>query len=1106
MRKESESQIKQKVFLQGPIWLMLIICLFQSCQKSTLFELKSATDTGVDFRHKLTSHPNQNILNYIYFYNGGGVGIADFNNDSLPDLIFTTNQNQASLYLNKGEMTFEKSDLPPLPNGWTNGVALADVNADGNMDFYLSRVASDTVPQVHNALMINQGVDDNGVPSFKEQSQSYGLDFRGLSTQSAFFDYDLDGDLDLYLMNHSINPNLNYGSGNKRKAVDSLSGDRLYENQNGKFVDVSASKGIFQGAIGYGLGLSVADFNNDGYPDLYIGNDFFENDYLYINQDGKYFEEIIHTQTEALGHTTHYSMGNDSGDLNNDGLMDIISVDMLPEDLVTYKSSGTEFNFQLYNQYVKNGYAHQYMQNTLHLNRGNEVFSEIGNAAGISATEWSWSPLIADFDLDGYSDLFVSNGIMGATNDMDYINFIANDEIQKQLGRDMKRGAMAFIEQIPVKKTANYLFKNTDGQTLIDLSEQWMPNIPSFSHGAAYADLDLDGDLDLVVNNTMDPSFIMENKARQRHPDQHYLSVLLRDESPNKNAIGARVTAHHKNRQLTRENHTTRGFLSSSPPVLHFGLGDIHQLDSLVILWPTGQRQVLSDVETNRRLVVERQNDGLLSINRPDGPTKKPLMQALTPSIDWIHQERSSLDFNRNPLTPYAHSNEGPAMTVGDLNGDQREDLIITGAKGQNTAIFYQNPDGTLSHSALEDSVDALSEGTAVAILDANNDGLNDLIIGHGGNEFKTGEALKPRLYLNTGHGLVYDPTALPDFVQSTDKITVIDLNQDGLLDLILTAKAVSQEFGVDPMHYLLRNEGNGRFSDHTKLWGEAFSQSGPISDLVWTDFNGDGLLDAVSCGPWNTPTLWLHNDAGLQRASNTNLNQEYGLWESLAVADFDRDGDYDIAAGNWGTNLRWAASNKDPMRLYRYDFDQNQSEETVVTYVAQNRETTVASKDELVKQLPMLNKKYLSYERFGRASLSELFGSRALEAGLIKQVTELSSCYFENTGNNRFKKHLLPQDIQYSSVRDLQAVDLNQDGFMDLLPCGNDFEISTQLGRLDAFKGGALINHGGVFKFKQITDEPWLGAGRAWISLPRNSDTLWIMARNNNSPLVFKK
>ena len=1095
-----------------PSWywkIFVIMALgFSSCESvSRQFSVKHTNETGITFVNALDPKPELNILNYIYYYNGAGVATADFNNDGLVDIFFTANQLAPELYLNLGDLKFVQAPIGldvDFSEGWTNGVSIVDINNDGWMDLYLCRVGSHPGMSGQNILLVHQGLDQNNHPIFEDQAKDYGLDFKGYATQAAFFDYDLDGDLDVYLMNHSINPNQNYGKGAKRKEIDHDSGDKLLENKSGHYADVTESMGVFQGSIGYGLGLSISDYNNDGYPDIYIGNDFFENDYLYFNKAGAGFEEVNHSANEVLSHTTHYSMGNDSGDINNDGYSDIISVDMLPEDLKTYKTSGTEFNYQIYHQFLKNGYAHQFMQNTLQRNTGQGVFSEVGFASGIAATEWSWSPLLADFNHDGFTDLYITNGIIGATNDMDFINFVANEEIQRQLGTNMTEASMSFIKKMPAKHTANYIFENNAGQSFVNRVGQWMPETESYSNGAAYADLDNDGDLDLVVNNVNEPAFILENHIDQTAQRTNYLFIDFRGSPKNFFGIGTKVTVYHQGQKFTRENYTSRGYLSSVAPIIHFGLSDIKILDSLIIEWPDHQVQSIYNVPTNQTLTAQysEAQEHYRSIEH-----KANLLKTEEQLTDYKHIEKASLDFNRDPLLPYAHSHQGPDLGIGDLNQDDLDDIVFLGAKGQATEIWLQQTNGSfvLTH-ALRMAEHAINEDTAAVLIDANSDGLLDIVIGSAGNEFKQGDPLKPRIYYNNGHG--FDPAvwAFGALEISTSKITAVDLNQDGVQDLIFTAKYQAQNFGRDPQHYIFLNDGHGSFLEASQNFGLDFTQSGPISDVLAIDLDHDNHIDLVTCGPWNTINVWMNREGQLVRASDTGLEKDFGLWNTLAIEDFDQDGDLDILAGNWGLNTRWSASDAQPLQLYKYDFDKNQSEETLVTYFYQGQETPMASKEELVKQMPQINKRFLSFDDFANASLKDVFGAENLENGYVRKVTELGSCYFENQGDLFFKKTLLPQEIQYSSINDLLIIDLNNDGQPDVLPSGNIYEVSTQLGRLDAFKGGALINKGGHFVFDYAADQPILGAGRNISILKREHDSVLIMTRNNDTPIYLKK
>lgn len=1096
------------------IFLLAILALvFHGCspkENNALFELRTPEQTGIHFENKIISTPELNILNYIYFYNGGGVSAADFNNDGFTDLYFTSNQQSDKLYINKGDLHFEDiTELAKLKNksGWTNGVSIVDINNDGWLDIYLCKVGDFGSIKGHNLLYINQGIDTDGNISFAESAASYHLDFVGFSTQASFFDYDLDGDLDLFLLNHSTNPNLNYGKGLSRQEINPESGDKLFENREGIYMDVTTNSGIFQGKIGYGLGVSISDLNNDGYPDIYVGNDFYENDYLYINQGNKTFKEIIHTGDLLIGHTTHYSMGNDIGDINNDGFPDIISVDMLPEDLQTYKTSGTEFNYQIYNNYIKNGYAHQYMQNALQLNNGNGSFSETAYLSGIAATEWSWSPIIADFNNDSYNDLFISNGILGATNDMDFINFIANDNIQKSLGQGMTEKELKFIHQIPIKKTANYLFQNRQNKTFENVTSTWFKEIPSFSNGATYADLDNDGDLEIIVNNVNDPAFLMENKTNLLFPNSHFLKIRFKGSELNQFGIGAKAILYSGPKKWIRENFTTRGYLSSVAPEVNFGLDTLTEIDSIHIVWPNRRYETLMKVASNQVITVKEENAQGNYYEIP--PVKHtPFFTSVLPPCDFNHKENTTIEFNRDPLLPFSLANEGPNVSVADVNNDGRDDLFIGGAKGQASELYLQDPKGNLIITQQElFNKDALNEDVSHVFFDANKDGYTDLLVVSGGNEFVSGPALSPRLYINKRGIFEKDSLQFKELFINASKVSKVDLNNDGAMDICIISNSVPQKFGYTPPQYLLMNNGAGNFTNVTSTYAPEFEKAGNLNSIVWIDLNGDGLSDALTAGDWTPISVWINNGLQLQLQQQNGLDQTHGWWNTIKAGDFDKDGDIDFVAGNWGLNTRLRASATEPITLYKTDFDGNNSEETLVTYFYQGKETTLSSKEELAKQLPKINKKYLSYSNFAKASITEIFGGEKLENALQKKVYMLASGYFENTGGNNFKYHPLPFEAQLSSVNDIWLEDFNGDSFPDLLLVGNNYEISTQLGRLDALHGVLLINDGhATFTAQNASDLPILGACRQIEKIILKDQDFRIISRNNEKPLFIKR
>ncbi|WP_340064516.1 VCBS repeat-containing protein [Ascidiimonas aurantiaca] len=1090
---------------------MALLLVTSACTPSEemLFESLHPQNSGVTFENTLTHTPELNILTYLYFYNGAGVAVADFTNDGLADVYFTANMEADKLFVNKGDLRFEevtRSAGIQNADGWTTGVTHVDINHDGLLDIYICKVSDFLSLKGHNLLYVNQGVNQQGVPVFKESAAVYGLDFSGLSTQASFFDYDLDGDLDLYLLNHSVHPNRNYGKGKNREIPDWRSGDKLFRNDQGKFTEVTQNSGIFQGKIGYGLGVSISDINNDRYPDIYVGNDFFENDYLYINQQNGTFKEVSHEDLTILGHTTHYSMGNDIADINNDGHTDIISLDMLPEELHTYKTSGAELPFQTYAQYLKNGYAPQFMQNTLHINRGNGMFSEIAFAAGVAATEWSWAPLLADLDNDGYKDIFITNGIKGASNDMDYINFIANNNIQRRIANELKPQDMGMIDELPEKKVINYFFKNNKNGTYSNQQGKWLKNIPSYSNGSAYADLDNDGDLDLVVNNVNAPAFVLENKSTQRFPQHNHLTISFNGNDQNPFGIGTSVTVYSGKELLLQENFVSRGYLSSVPPEVHFGLGNLTKIDSIHIQWPDGRFQSLLTPQVNQKIEVFYKNATLYP-----HPVKKnttsPILENTHSLLSFTHKEHPSIEFNRDPLIPFAYTNEGPGIAIGDSNLDKKDDIFICGAKMQSSALFIQDTHGNFipEQSALF-AEDSISEDIAAVFTDIDTDGDQDLIVVSGGNEFKTGAPLTPRLYINDKGVYKKDTLSFTNTYINASSVKAVDFNTDGYPDLCITSNQLPWQYGQSPKQYLFENNQNGTFSDVSDSFGTEFQNIGNVQDIIWTDLNSDNKPDAVAVGHWMPVSVFLNRGDRLILQKQNSLNDTHGWWNTVQVADIDNDGDLDLIAGNWGLNTRIKASREQPVTLYRNDFDDNGKTEPVITYFYQDQETLFASKDDLARQMPFLNKKYLSYAHFADAAFKDIFPIEKIQNAYKKQVFELASCYFENTGNLTFKKQPLPFSAQLSPVQDIYIGNFNNNGYSDIFLVGNHYEINTLLGRQDA-SHGILLTYNSQGFFTEYEQQKFYvkGAARQIGKIRIGHTDYLVITINDNTPVFLK-
>ncbi len=1089
--------------------LILVLFFIYACNKeeeNTLFVLKKADQTHIQFQNLITSTPELNILTYLYYYNGAGVASGDFNNDGYEDLYFAANQGENKLYLNKGNLEFKElsSEIVADTQGWTTGVTTVDINNDGLLDLYVCKVGGYLGLQGGNKLFINQGIDNRGIPRFKEQAAAYNLAIVSFSTQASFFDYDLDGDLDMYLLNHSVHPNQNYGRGSQRKQIDELSGDRLYRNDDGYYTDVSSIAGIYQGAIGYGLGLATSDVNNDGYPDIYIGNDFFENDYLYINQQNGTFREVIASGKKKI-HTSHFSMGVDIADINNDAMTDILSLDMLSEDLETYRSSGSEHSFTIYNQYLKNGYQPQYMQNTLQLNRGNTDFSEIAFFSGIAATDWSWAPQIADYDNDGFKDIFVSNGILGATNDMDFINFIANDKIQQRIRRGMQKEDLALIDDLPTKKMENYFYRNKGDLTFENVSNRWATPIPSYSNGAIYVDLDNDGDLDIVVNNCNEKAFVYENQARKKLENTNYIKLKLKGASKNRQAIGAKATVFTKEGKQISEVFTTKGYLSAVSPVLHFGLGKVSAIDSIQIQWPDKKIATYEAPKINTTLQLNKEDKSTFStIEVISTSSKKDSLE-----IYFRHQEYETKDFNFETLTPYASSNEGPHITVRDINNDGLDDVFIPGGRYQASVLLMQQTNGIFRESNQpEFEIEKRPENIDACFFDADTDGDLDMVVVSGGNEKIPNTSGKPVLFLNKKGSFQKQPKAFPEIEMNASTVITADIDQDGDQDVLITSSGTPQTYGEIPTNYILKNTGTGNFIDVTDTIAPELRKIGQVYDAQFVDFNKDNHPDLIVAGHYMPITVFMNDGKGnLTKEKNESLQDTNGWWNCILVFDADKDGDMDIVAGNWGLNSRLKASKQYPIQLYRSDFDKNGRVDPIVTYFYDEKETPIANTDELTKQLPILNKQYTSYGDFAKADFQDYFTKTAINAAEKRQVFRLETTYFKNNGNTNFTAYSLPWQAQISSVHDILIDDINEDGYPDMILGGNTYELNTQLSRLDASYGVMLLNDKkGNFREYRKPGFKVKGAVRSIESIKVKDNTYFLFGVNNDSLQIVKK
>jgi hypothetical protein len=1098
---------------------LLLITAFYACHPAAIkqpdmFEVLDSSKTGLIFSNKLTPTQQFNMFKYMYFYNGGGIGAGDFNNDGLIDLFMSANQVDNKLYLNKGNLQFTdvtKEAQIPEDSAWSTGVSVVDINNDGLLDIYVCRVGQYETLHGHNQLLVCQGIDKNGVPFYKDEAKEYGIDFSGFSTQAVFVDYDMDGDLDLFLLNHSVHRN---GSFAPRKdflnTYHPLSGDRIYRNDGKTFTDVTRQTKINSSEISYGLGVTVADINLDGYPDLYVGNDFHENDYLYINQKNGTFKEEIN---DHVMHTSQFSMGVDVADANNDGYPEIVSMDMLPSDPYMLKRSLGEDEYDIFQYKIKAGYNYQYTRNNLQLNRRNGMFSETGLYSGMYATDWSWAPLWMDFDNDGLKDLFISNGIPKRMNDMDYVNFVSNEEIQDKIKTDKMGGQdMALVNKFPEIKLVNRFYKNNGNLVFSDVNKQVGNDQPTFSNGAIYADLDNDGDLDIVVNNINEAALVYRNTSNDKK-DKAFAEIKLKGPEKNVNAIGTKLVLFANQGIRTYEKNPVRGFQSSMEGPMHVGLHNT-KIDSAFLIWPDNSFQMIQ-LDSAKPMMTFSYVKGLPKFDyrkiNTHWPEPTRAMEDITAktALKYTHEENSFAEFDREPLMPHMVSTEGPALAVGDINHDGREDVYIGSARDHKGAIFLQTAEGKFiktQQPALD--ADSSFEDIDAVWADVNNDGNNDLIVASGGNEFFGPDPhLSPRVYLNNGKaGFTRLTDAFDTLFMTASCVIPYDFNGDGAIDLFIGGRTIPWEYGAIPKSYLLQNDGKGHFKDVTDALAKGLDHVGMVTQAKWFDMDKDGDQDLVVCTEWDGIYAFINNKGSFTKKV---LTDKKGWWNFVLPVDIDNDGDIDLIAGNLGLNSRLTASDKEPVHLYYNDFDGNGRKEQVLTYFLDGREIPFANKDELQKQIPALKKKFLYAEDFAKAALKEIFSPEKLAGAQLLTANYFSNAILINKGNLEFEVQALPWEGQLSCYRDAVVVDANGDKLPDIMLVGNYYSSNIQMGRYDADFGAMLVNKGNnKFSVENINGLAIKGEVRHVRKIMINGKEAYILARNNDTGVVidFKK
>ena len=1082
--------------------LLYGILFLASCEtkKSERFHLLDPTQTGIDFNNEIIETDSVNVFQYMNVYTGAGVAVGDINNDGLTDIYFSGNMVSGRLYLNKGNFEFEDvTEQAGLFNAsWGTGTSMVDINQDGFLDIYITVSGGAPESERANLLYINNG--DN---TFSEKANDFGLADTRQSMHSAFFDYDKDGDLDMYLLVNPAAYEHRVNSSSPRKLDgSSISNDRLYRNDGGKFTDVTKEAGIV--VEGYGLGVGISDINDDSWPDIYISNDFIGNDILYINQgDGSFKDEI----TTHINHTSYAGMGNAITDIDNNGKPDIMVLDMRPENNERQKLIISSTGYDRFQMMLNAGYQPQYSRNTLQLNLGEGKFAEIGNMAGVSSTDWSWSSLFADYDNDGYKDLYITNGFLRDLGDLDYIHY--QGIYDNPLGEwDAKiKQKLNSIKALPPAKLNNYAYRNSGDSTFEKVSENWGISSPSCSNGAAYADLDNDGDLDLIVNNMNQPAFIYENKSYEEKPN-HYLQIKLKGKPGNLQGIGTRIKLTTKVGTQYEQHFLSRGYESSVDPTLHFGLGQETEVERVEIWWPDDQYQLLKNIPANQQLIIAYKD--AFSKEKPNKSADSKWFKETGITLDSIfyHEEDNIVDFKLQPIIPHMHSRNGPGVSVADANGDNLEDFYVGGAAGQAGVLYIQEKDASFSRS--DWPIDGNFEDMGSLFFDANNDGYTDLYVVSGGVQLLKGNSYQDRLYLNDGEGNFTKSNAIPEIKISGSTVNAIDFDHDGDLDLFVGGRVDPGNYPMPVKSYLLENLANEDvenlkfrdISNQIKDWDILTM----VTSALWTDYNSDGWNDLIVVGEFMQVEFFQNKEGRLVRATNsTGLQKTEGWWNSINGGDFDGDGDTDYILGNLGRNHKYHASKEEPLCIYAKDYDKDGNMDPIMCYYIGDENYIAHSRDELISQISAMRSRFKTYKSYAETSFGKSFLPEELESAYVVKSHNFSSSYLENLGDGTFKISDLPIAAQMGPVEGILVEDIDKDGFEDVILTGNSYATEVATGRYDALKGLVLKGNGkGSFETLSLEKSGFINdydaSGLA--SIRNSKGELQIVTANNNGPL----